>query len=358
MTPGQPGLAVSRRIEGEERRAVLTALGQRLLGDARLEPDAGFIFRTAAEGALLEDLIQDALALGEIWRAIDTKRKTARPPAPLYHDLGPIERTLRDAVRGDVVRVVIDDAAAAEVARAYCRRVLPDAEAMIEYVREPVFERYGLEDEIARLCEPRVSLPSGGWITIEATEALTAIDVNSGRYAAASGLEETGLAVNLEAAHEIGRQLRLRGIGGLIVADFIQMTEQKHCGAVLAALAESLGSDRTPVQISTMSEFGIVAITRKRVHESLAQRTSEKCMSCHGTGRSPTAATIGQEILRRVEREARAWPGRELLVIAAPSVAAWLNDHDAAGALARRGAGRVRFEAGALAREAFDVRPV
>ena len=358
MTPGQPGLALSRRIEGEDRRAALTILGERLQGDARLDPDSGFIFRTAAEGASLEALIQDALALGEIWRSINARRKTARPPAILYHDLGPIERTLRDAVRGDVARVLIDDAGAAEAARAYCRRVLPEAEALIEYVREPVFERYGLEDEIAGLSERRVSLPSGGWITIEATEALTAMDVNSGSYTAASGLEETGLAVNREAAHEIGRQLRLRGIGGLIVADFIQMTEQKHREAVLAALAESLGRDRTPVEISAMSEFGIVAITRKRVRESLAQRMSENCAGCSGTGRSPTAATIGQQILRRVEREARAWPGRELLVTAAPSVAAWLNDHGAAEALARRGAGRVRIEAGVLAREAFDVRPV
>ena len=358
LTPGQPGLALSRRIESEDSRAALTQIGKRLLEDPRLAPGAGFIFRTAAEDASLEELAQDALALGEIWRGIDEKRKTARPPATLYHDLGPVERTLRDAVRGDVTRVLMDDAAAVEAARAWCRRALPHAEALIEYVSEPVFERHGLEDEIAGLSAPRVDLPSGGSITMEATEALTAIDVNSGSYAGASALEETGFAVNLEAAREIGRQLRLRGIGGLIVADFIHMARPEHREAVVAALAQSLAADRSPVQMSAMSEFGIVAITRKRVRESLARLATEDCAACAGAGRTPTPATVAQEILRRVEREARAWPGRELLVTAAPSVAAWLNDHGAAEALARRGTARARFEAGAMAREAFDVRPL
>ena len=357
MTPGQPGMALSRRIEDEDSRAALTEIGKLLLQEARLPPGAGFIFRTAAAGASFEDLVQDALGLHEIWRGIDDKRKSARPPAILYHDLGPIERTLRDVVRGDVTRVLIDDSRAAEAARAYCRHVSPKDEILIESAAGPVFERHGLEDEIAGLSRPRVGLPSGGWITIETTEALTAIDVNSGSYAASSALEETGYFVNLEAAREIGRQLRLRGIGGLIVADFIQMMLPQHREAVLAALTTSLGQDGT-AQISAMSEFGIVAITRKRVRESLARLTSESCATCAGTGRTPTPETLGQEILRRVEREARAWPGRELLVTAPPPVAAWLNAHGAAEALAQRGTARARFEAGAMTGEAFNVQPI
>ena len=358
MTPAQAGLALSRRIEDEPSRACLTALGEKLLNQDQLIPGAGFIFRTAALGATLEELTQDALMLAEIWRGIEDKRKSARPPATLYHDLGPIERTLRDAVRGDVTAVLIDDAAAFNAARAYCRRAMPAAEAHIQLVNAPLFESHGLEDEIAALAHAKVALPSGAWITIETTEALTAIDVNSGRFTQSGGLEETSLAVNLEAANEIGRQIRLRGIGGLIVVDFIHLSGD--AAPVLAALEKSLGFDRAPVQISPMSQFGIVAITRKRVREPLARLTSAACPSCHGSGRAPTPQSVALNILRQVEREARAAPGREILAEAAPDVALWLNTHKEAitPELARRGAGRVRFEAGHFGREAFDVRAV
>ncbi len=356
MTPGQPGLALSRRIEDQASRASLTALGEKLLNQDQLIAGAGFIFRTAALGACLDELTQDALMLADAWRGIDDRRKSARPPATLYHDLGPIERTMRDCVRGDVTSVLIDDAAAANAARAYCRRAMPAAEAHIQLVNAPVFERHDLEDEIAALGHAKVTLPSGAWITIETTEALTAIDVNSGRFTQSGGLQETSLAVNLEAASEIGRQIRLRGIGGLIVADFIHLSGDT--APVLAALEKSLAFDRAPVQISPMSEFGIVAITRKRVREPLARLTSAACPSCHGSGRALTPQSVALNILRQVEREARAAPGREILAEAAPDVAAWLNTHmeEITPELARRGAGRVRFEAGRFAREAFDVR--
>ena len=356
MTPGHPGLAISRRIEDEASRGSLTALGEKLLNQDQLIPNTGFIFRTAALGASLEELTQDAVMLADIWRGIEDKRKTAKPPATLYHDLGPIERTLRDMVRGDVTAVLIDDATAANAARAYCRRAMPSAEAHIQLVTVSAFE--SLEDEIAALAHAKVDLLSGAWITIETTEALTAIDVNSGRFTQSGGLAETSLAVNLEAATEIGRQIRLRGIGGLIVVDFIHLSSDP--APVLAALEKSLSFDRAPVQISPMSEFGIVAITRKRVREPLARLTSAACPSCHGTGRALTPQSVALNILRQVEREARAAPGREILAEAAPDVAAWLDAHlDAiTPELARRGAGRVRFAAGRFAREAFDVRPI
>jgi ribonuclease G len=358
MAPGQGGLMLSRRIEDENQRAGLIALGERLLAQPGLAPGAGYIFRTAAIGASLVELTQDALGLAETWRGIAERRKTSRPPATLYHDLGPIERTLRDHVRGAVNRVVLDDEGAAETARAYCRRVMPEAEKLIELTDAPVFE--ALEDEIAALGLPKVELASGAWITIEATEALTAIDVNSGRFTQTIGLEETSHAVNLEAAFEIGRQVRLRGIGGLIVVDFIQLREPGHVAEILAALEKSLAFDRAPVMISPMGEFGIVAITRKRVREPLGHLTQQPCAACHGAGRTPSPESVGLNVLRRVEREARAAPGREILAEAAPEVAAWLNAHreEIAPALARRGAGRVRFEAADFGREGFDVRAV
>ena len=349
MTPGQTGLALSRRIEDEDQRNAFFALGEQLLADSDcdLVKGAGFIFRTAAKNACLDDLRQDALALAGTWRGILERRAVARPPTTLYRDLGPIERAMRDVVRGDVARVLIDDAMAVEAARAYCRRSMPGAEAAIEVAGRDLFDRYGLEEEIAALFEPRVRLPSGGWITIETTEALTAIDVNSGRFIQSGGLEETSLTVNLEAAAEIGRQLRLRGIGGLIVADFIHLRDGAHAERVLERLAQSLSFDRAPVQISPMSEFGIVAITRKRLREPLARQTSSPCGTCGGRGRAPSAEGRALAVLRQIEREAAANPGAELVVRVAPEIAAWLDRHSEAVrmGLERRGAGRVRFEA-------------
>lgn len=357
VADGQPGLSLSRRIEDEATRAALLALGAQLQAAV---PDAGFIFRTAAVGASLDELIDDARALAEIWRGIERQRPGARPPATLHRDLGPIERTLRDRMRGAVEQVRIDDAGAAQAARDYCRRAMPGAESRIEYCAAPLFDD-ALEEEIARLSQPRVRLPSGGWITIETTEALTAIDVNSGRFTQSSGLEETSLTTDLEAAREIGRQLRLRAIGGLIVIDFIHLHRADHAAQVLAALEASLAFDRAPVQISPMSEFGIVAVTRKRTREPLMRLVTAACPACDGTGRQPTPESVALEILRQVEREARANPGRELMVRAAPAVAAWLAAHDCdlRNGLARCGAGRVQFAADdTKAREAFDVRAV
>jgi ribonuclease G len=203
-----------------------------------------------------------------------------------------------------------------------------------------------------------VPLPGGGWITVESTEALTAVDVNSGSFTQSTGLEETSLAVNLEAADEIGRQVRLRGIGGLIVVDFIHLGEPQNIERVLEILKASISRDHTPTQVSPMSEFGLVEITRKRVRDPLVKLMSECCRNCSGHGRKRTRDSVALEVLRRVEREASAAPGKAVLVRASPEIVRWLADHDEEirGALARRGAPRVCFESNdAFAREGFDV---
>ena len=341
MTPGKPGIAVSRRIENEGRRAELMRQGEALRGEI---PDAGFIVRTAARDASPEDLAADARELAEAWREISDKRKAARPPTVLHSDLGPLERALRD-MAGDVTRIVIDDAAALEAARAYCRKAMPDIEARLAPAPRDLFAREGLEDEVAALSSSRVELPCGGWITIEPTQALTAVDVNSGNFTKSGGRDETSLMVNLEAAAEIGRQLRLRDIGGLIVVDFIQLENDEQAKRIVAVLKDSLSADGAASRLSPMSEFGIVAITRQRRH---AGRTAT-CAACNGTGRAQDVAAQAQEILRMIEREAAANPGAELLVTAAPPVADWFAAHEGEvrEALSRRGAGRVRFETGA-----------
>lgn len=362
MVPHSPGVALSRRIDDEAERARLLATATAMIAEAgpRIPPNAGFILRSAAVGAALQDLMEDAERLTEVWRPVLERRRLAKPPVTLYHDLHPIERTMRDEVDGETIRVLIDDAASAEAARAYCRRAMPQAEAKIEWWRGPeiLFDLYGIEDEIEALLRPRVALPAGGWITIETTEALTAIDVNSGSYTAASGLEETSLVVNLQAAEEIGRQLRLRGIGGLIVIDFIHLDEAANVERVLGVLAASLAKDRTPTQISAMSQFGLVEITRKRIRDPLSKRMTEGCRACRGGGRVVRVESVALEIVRRIERSAAAAPGKAITVRAAPEVVRWLLVHEdeLMAGLARRGVGRVQFEPRSeFAREGFDV---
>jgi ribonuclease G len=351
MTPGKPGIAISRRIENETRRTELLRQGEILRTSEDMVPDTGFIFRTATEAASADELAADAHKLAQVWQEISAKRKSARPPAMLYSDLGLVERALRDMATADVTRILIDDAAAFEAARAYCRKAIPDVEARLALAPRDLFAREGLEDEIAVLSSSRVALPCGGWITIEPTQALTAVDVNSGSFIQSGGRDETSLAVNLEAAAEIGRQLRLREIGGLIVVDFIQLENDEQARRVVAALRDGLGADGAASRLSPMSEFGIVAITRQRRR---TRRQAGVCPACHGSGHARDAAAEAQEILRRVEREAAANPGAELLVTAAPPVADWFAAHqtDVREALSRRGAGRVRFETG----EGSDVR--
>jgi len=208
------------------------------------------------------------------------------------------------------------------------------------------------------LIETRVALPSGGWITIEATEALTAIDVNSGSYVLGSGLEDTSLNVNLEAADAIGRQLRLRGIGGLIVIDFIHLNSPDHIARLLQALEAACTRGRVPIQILGMSEFGLVEMTRKRVRDPLVARLTENCRRCDGHGRRKTVETVAVEMLRQIERAHAAAPDKAILLRAAPVMVRWLDAHDEdfRAALTKRGIMRLNIERGTdTRRENFSV---
>ena len=349
LVANSPGVALSRRIEPEEERARLAALVGRIAADPSGEilSDAGFILRTAAIGADEAELREDAVRLCAAWRDIAQRRKVAQPPATLYSDLGPVERALRDEVDVSVDRILIDDRDAVRTAKNYAATAMPAMLSKIELYesRTPLFDAFGIEDEIASLAEPRVPLPSGGWITIEATEALTAIDVNSGSYVEAAGLEETSLKVNLEAAEAIGRQLRLRGIGGLIVIDFIHLASSENIGRVLDALKAASAKGRVPAQILGMSEFGLVEMTRKRVRDPLAKRMTEDCRRCDGHGRRKTVETVAVEILRRIESAAAAAPGKTVVVRAAPVMVRWLEAHDdeVRTQLHRRGVNQLRL---------------
>ncbi len=362
LAPNSPGIALSRRIEEEAERARLTAIVQEFANDpsGALVFNAGYILRTAALGACTQELREDAAHLSAVWREIAARRASASSPATLFTDVGPVERALRDEVDSGVDRVLIDDREAVVEARSYAGRAMPVLANRIELYesRIPLFEAFGIEDAIAQLIEPRIALPSGGWITIEATEALTAIDVNSGSYVLGSGLEDTSLKVNLEAAEVIGLQLRLRGIGGLIIIDFIHLDLPDHIARVLGALEAACSKGRIPVQILGMSEFGLVEMTRKRVRDPLVTRVTEHCRRCDGHGRRKTVETVAVEMMRQIERAHAAAPDATVLLRASPVMVRWLDTHeeDFRAALAKRGIMRVNIERGSdTRRENFSV---
>jgi ribonuclease G len=362
LIPNSKGVALSRRIDDEAERERLMRLCQEMMadGNGRLANGAGYIVRSAAIGAELAELRDDAERLLEAWTTVSARRRALQAPIVLHQELEPIERVMRDEVDNETMRVVIDDQTALDAARAYCRRAMPGTENRLELFEGPglIFDLYNIEDEIERLASTRVPLGSGGWITIECTEALTAIDVNSGSYTEAGGLEETSLRVNLEAAEEIGRHLRLRGIGGLIVIDFIHVSEKANAEKLVAALRESLARDHTPAQILPMSEFGLVEVTRKRVRDPLMRMMTECCRPCRGRGRIRSSESMVFEIFRRLEREAQHTPGRPMVVRASPEVVHWYQTHEPElrDAILRRRLPRLSFESRPeFAREGFDV---
>jgi ribonuclease G len=354
FTPLQPGVGISRRIEDEVERARLAAIGEKLFTSGELK--GGCILRTAAVGADEEELREDLIRLEEEWGEISAMRKNAKLPSTLRRDLGPVERALRDIVHDATRAILIDDARTAARARAYCREAMPDMEARIAVWEGPGSLFGNLEADIESLVHPRVPLPCGGWITVEGTEALTAVDVNSGSFTLAAAVEDTGAIVNVEAAREIGRQIRLRGIGGLIVIDFIHMKEADHVERVLAELADSLARDGVPVNIGPVTAFGLVEVTRKRVRGPLVSQWSEECSTCAGVGRLRRPDVVAMDVLRRIDETAKVAPGHAIVVRAAPEVIAWLKEQGADEALSESGIGRVSLESEpTFARERFEV---
>lgn len=352
-------VTLSRRITDEADRARLLDTMARIMARPGMER-CGFILRTAALRATPEELAADADALIDLWKSICARARMAVRPGVLHREIDAVQRCLRDIVDEQTDRILVDCPLALGAARAYAERTIPEVREKISGFKGPgpLFELHGVEGQIEELLRPRAALPSGGWITIETTEALTAVDVNSGSFTGGSCLAETSARTNIEAANEIGRQLRLRGIGGVVVVDFIHMADPASVQSVLTALEASLMADRVPTQMSGMSPFGLVEITRKRVREPLSKLLTEPCKPCHGEGRIPTVATVANMILRRMQVEARANPGRRLSVRAAPDVVLWVNSlgEDVHRVIRLRlGAEAEWIADGARCREAFDV---
>jgi ribonuclease E len=285
---------ISRRLPDDERRRLRT-----IVNEARPK-GYGVIVRTAALGATKDDIVRDIERLQELWGEIQQSAKAVSAPELIYREPPLVIRVIREHFTSDFRRLIVDDPETEEDIRSYLKATDPDLLKKVEaYVDElPVFERYHVEDQLRKALDRNVWLPSGGHIVIEPTEALTVIDVNTGRFVGRSNLEETVLQNNLEAAEEIARQLRLRDIGGIIVIDFIDMESEKNRRAVLRKLQEELAKDKSRTQVSEVSSFGLVEMTRKHVSEGLVETFSEVCPTCSGRGLllHEDAAALGKPV--------------------------------------------------------------
>lgn len=312
-------IGVSQRIGDEAGRERLRA---RVLGLLPPDERGGFIVRTLAEDASEEELAADIAYLRKLWTDIVKASRDAPAPALLYQDLGLAERMLRDFAGDHTASIQVDSRESyqqlVEFSRAYTPKV---ASRVTHYVGDrPLFERFGIDAEIERALARRVDLKSGGYLIIDQTEAMTTIDVNTGGFVGGRSFDDTIFKTNLEAAHAIARQLRLRNLGGIIVLDFIDMENAEHRAAVLAELRRALSADRTKMTVNGFTQLGLVEMTRKRTRESLAHVLCESCPTCSGTGQIKTARTVCYEILRELSREARQFNPREFRVLASQSV--------------------------------------
>ncbi len=304
--PTHPHLAVSRRLTPENERQRLL----QLLGD--LKPrEGGLIARTASAGQELKTLAAERDALVAAWKQVCLKRKKVSAPALLHEELPVLHRLVRDLISTEVTRIVVDDPAAGEEIREYLQFEQVDRAPVVDLYQgqEPIFSQLSLVEDWRRLLAPRVWLKSGGYLVIDPTEALTAIDVNSGKFIRGRDLAETILTTNLEAAREIARQLRLRNLGGIIVIDFIDMESPAHRELVCETLKVALQRDRARTTVYPMSPLGLVEMTRQRLRDSLAQMVAEPCPGCRGQGAVLSPLVVAHDLLRQLAWEVREFSG-------------------------------------------------
>ncbi|MFC5863882.1 Rne/Rng family ribonuclease [Acidicapsa dinghuensis] len=321
-------VGVSRKIASDDERQRL----KRILISERGEASGGFIVRTAAEGATEDELRADLRFLINLWNEIKQRAENSRPPALIYHDLSLIERILRDQVSDNFSHIWVDSEADYERIVRFLNRFSPELVRRVKlYTKEvPLFEHFGIQDEISKALRSKVWLKSGGSIVINQTEALVAIDINTGKFVGKTArLEDTILKTNLDAIPEIVRQIRLRDLGGIIVIDFIDMDERKNRARVMAALEEALKQDRAPTKVLQFNDFGLVAITRKRVKQSLERTLSVPCPICQATGMVKSPATVANEIYVEVRKMRKHFDQNEVLLRVNPETAKALKANNA-----------------------------
>ncbi|MGY0558208.1 MULTISPECIES: ribonuclease G [unclassified Lysobacter] len=337
LLPNTRVIGVSARIEDEVERARLKAHVATLAPGEGLH---GYIVRTNAEGQPEEALGEDIAYLSRVWELIGEKSRSARVGECVYEDLTLPLRAVRDLIRRDVEKVKVDSRETFDRLRAFAARFMDstgaaDGTDLVEKIEHyagarPIFDLYGVEDEIQRALDKQVPLKSGGYLVIDQTEAMTTVDINTGSFLGQRNLEETVYRTNLEAAQSVARQLRLRNLGGIIIIDFIDMTDAEHKRQVLRTLEKSLAKDHARTTVYDFSPLGLVEMTRKRTTESLQRQLSEPCHECNGRGTLKTPETVVYEVFREIVRQVRQFDAERLLVIASPKVVDRITDEESA----------------------------
>ncbi|HZT82740.1 MAG TPA: Rne/Rng family ribonuclease, partial [Gemmataceae bacterium] len=322
LMPSLNRLGVSRKIQDDEHRRRL----REIVNELKPPKGLGFIIRTAAIDRNKKELEGDLAYLTRLYQVIARRILRQRAPAEIYQESDMITRTIRDIFTKDIDTIWIDEPGAFARAQEFMQIVMPNYANRLKLYEnpEPLFHKYGIEAEIARIQQRHVPLPNGGSIVIEPTEALVAIDVNSGNFRADNNAEETAFQMNLHAAKEIARQLRLRNLGGVIVNDFIDMRDEKHRRAVEKALRDAVKRDRARTKVLKISAFGIIEMTRQRQQQSLKRNVYSECPHCHGTGQVKTCESMSIEVMRMLQLAAHRPSVARVQVTVADEVAHYL----------------------------------
>jgi ribonuclease G len=320
---------ISRKIDSRDERRRLRSIVQRFREQSGLP--GGVIIRTAASGRSEDDLLADLTYFQQVWQEVQRRRESERTPAVLFREESLVTKLLRDLLTEQYSAIRIDDDAEYRRVTQFVGRIMPSVVGRVKHYTKdyPIFDEYGVQGEIDKALRSKVWLKSGGYIVINQTEALVAIDVNTGRYVgkkSAGRLEDTIVKTNLEAAKEIVRQIRLRDLGGIIVLDFIDMEEKKNRQKVAQAVEQELRKDRAPSKAVQVSDFGLIIVTRKRVKSSLERQLTEPCPYCSGTGTIKTSATICYDILTEVKKVSADLDGYSLVLRVNPEIARALRE--------------------------------
>ena len=328
--PQDKHIGISQKIGSHELREQLRARMQLLVGKPEESGGGGFILRTNAEDASDEELAEDIAYLRKTWSNIRALAQTQKPGTLLHQDLSLTERVLRDLSTDATQTIRIDSRMQFDLLQTFGNTFMPGSVTKLDLYsgERPIFDLFGIEEEVVKALARRVELKSGGYLIIDQTEALTTVDVNTGGFVGARNFDDTIFKTNLEAAGAIARQLRLRNLGGIVIADFIDMTREEHQAAVLAELRKQLSRDRTRTTVSGFTQLGLVEMTRKRTRESLAHMLCEPCPTCQGRGQVKTARSVCYDVLREILREARQFSPKEFRVVASATVVEMLLDEE------------------------------
>ncbi len=328
--PRNRTISISQRLESEAERERLQSLVQECLQAEGMQDHGGFIIRTAAEGATGEELTEDIRFLKRLWAAVERRMGNSHEVRVLYRDVPLYIRAIRDLITPRIEKIRVDTTQAYEEIVTFIHDFIPDFSNSVEHYRgeRPIFDLYGIDDEIDKALGRQVKLKSGGDLIIDQTEAMTTIDVNTGAFLGSRNHAETVLKTNLEAATAIARQLRVRNLGGIIILDFIDMADPEHQRQVLRTLGKALEKDHARTTLSEITELGLVEMTRRRTRESLGQVLCGQCPVCKGRGSLKTPETICYEIFREILRVARVYENDVLLVMASQQVVDRLLDEE------------------------------